>query len=91
MISSLILPIEHDLLLVVDPLKESTYSSVVTFDSVQIAFTIAILNDLDMLAVDVQNAYMNATMKEHCCMTDGLEWGMSNLNSPILVIFAVYG
>ncbi len=40
-----------------DPPKESTYSSVVSRDSVRIAFTLAALNDLDILAADVQNAY----------------------------------
>ena len=63
-----------------DPPEESTYSSVVTWDSVQIAFTLVTLNDLDVLAVDVQNAYLNAQKKECCYMTTGLEWGMSNLN-----------
>ena len=51
----------------------------VTWDSAGIAFTIATLNDLDVLAADVQNAYLNAPMKEHCYMTARLEWGMSNL------------
>ena len=56
-----------------DSPKESTYSSVVTWDSVQIAFTIAALNDLDMSAAAVQNAYMNTPTKEHWYMTSGLE------------------
>ena len=73
------------------PPKELTYSSVVTWHSVQNAFTIAALNDLGMLAVDVQNAYLNAPTKECCCMTASLEWGMSNLNQPILIIHVIYG
>ena len=44
--------------------SESTYSSVVSRDSVRIAFTLAALNDLDVLAADVQNAYLNAPTKE---------------------------
>ena len=74
-----------------DPSNESTYSTVVPQDSVQIAFLIATLNDLDVLAVDVQNAYLNAPMKECFYMTVGLEWGMSNLNQPILIIHVIYG
>ena len=56
----------------------------------RIAFTIDALNDLDVLAVDVQNAYLNTPMKQHCYTTAGLEWGMSNLEQPILIIHAIY-
>jgi hypothetical protein len=45
---------------------ESVYSSVVSRDSVRIAFTIAALNDLEVLAADVQNAYLNAPTNERC-------------------------
>ena len=41
-----------------------TYSSVVSRDSVRIAFTIAALNDLDILAADVGNAYLCAKPRE---------------------------
>jgi hypothetical protein len=44
------------------PLKESTYSSVVLRDSIRIVFTLAALNDLDVLSVDVQGTYLNAPM-----------------------------
>ena len=37
-----------------------TYSSVVSRDSVRIALTIAALNDLYILACDIQNAYLMA-------------------------------
>ena len=37
-----------------DPPKESTYSSVVSRDSIRIAFTLEALNDLDVLSADVQ-------------------------------------
>ena len=63
----------------------------ITWDSMRIAFSIAALNDLDMLAADVLIAYLNASTKECCYMTPGLEWGMSNLNQPILIIHAIYG
>ena len=43
-----------------DPPKESTYSSVVSRDSVRLFFLLAALNDVDVLACDVQNAYINA-------------------------------
>jgi hypothetical protein len=47
-----------------DPLKESVYSSVVSRDSVRLAFLIAALNELEILSADIQNAYLNATTKE---------------------------
>jgi hypothetical protein len=36
------------------------YASVVSCDSVQIAFLLAALNNLKALSADVQNAYLNA-------------------------------
>jgi hypothetical protein len=47
-----------------DPPKESVYSSIVSRDSVHLAFLIAALNDLEILSADVQNAYLNAPLKE---------------------------
>jgi hypothetical protein len=44
--------------------KESVFSSVVSRDSVRIALTIASLNNLEVLAADVQTAYWNAPTNE---------------------------
>jgi hypothetical protein len=74
-----------------DPPKDSVYSSVVSRDSVRIAFTIAALNDLDILAGDVQNAYLNAPTKERCYTTAGLEFGPDNKGRPVLIVRALYG
>jgi hypothetical protein len=52
-----------------DPLKESVYSSVVSRDSVHLAFLIAALNDLEILSADIQNAYLNAPTKERIYTT----------------------
>ena len=41
-----------------------TYSSVVPRDTVRIALTIAALNGFDILACDIQNAYLTAVCKE---------------------------
>jgi hypothetical protein len=41
-----------------------TYSSVVSRDSVRLAFLIAALNSLDLQACDVGNAYLNAECRE---------------------------
>ena len=42
----------------------STYSSVVSKDSVRIAVRIVALNDLDILSYDIQNAYLTAVCRE---------------------------
>jgi hypothetical protein len=39
-----------------DPPKELVYSSIVSHDSVHLAFLIAALNDLEIMSADVQNA-----------------------------------
>ena len=60
-----------------DPPKESVYSSIISKDSVRIILTLVALNDLDILAVDVQNAYLNVLTKEKVYMMAGLEFGPS--------------
>lgn len=74
-----------------DPPKESVYSSVVSRDSIRIAFTVAALNGLDILAADVQNAYLNAPTKEKVYTTAGLEFGPDNVGRPVLIVRALYG
>jgi hypothetical protein len=37
-----------------------TYSSVVSCDSIRLAFLIGALNDLDIMSCDLENAYLNA-------------------------------
>ena len=74
-----------------DPPKESTYSSVVSRDSIRIAFTVAALNDLDVLSADVQGAYLNAPTKEKVYTTAGLEFGADKVGRPVLIVRALYG
>ena len=74
-----------------DPPKESIYSSVVTRDSVRIAFMLAALNDLDVLSADVQNAYLNALTNEKVYTTAGPEFGPANCGRPVLIVRALYG
>ena len=73
-----------------DPPVDSVYSSVVTRESVRILFTIAALNDLDVIGADVQNAYINAPTKEKVYTTTGPEFG-SNQGRPVLIVRALYG
>ena len=51
-----------------------TYSSVVSRDSVRIALTIAALNDLDILACYIQNAYLTALCRENIWTRAGPEF-----------------
>ena len=74
-----------------DPSTESVFSSVVTRDSVRIAFTYAALNGLDILAADVQNAYLNAPTKEKCWFKAGLEFGADLVGTPVKIVRALYG
>ena len=56
--------------------SSSTYLSVVTRESVRIAFLIAGLNDLDVLACDIGKAYLNAPCREKVWFEAGAEFGL---------------
>jgi hypothetical protein len=73
-----------------DPPKESTYSSVVSRDSVRLFFLLAALNDVDVLACDIQNAYINAETKEKIWFHGGDEMG-SDKGKVIVIVRALYG
>ena len=51
-----------------------TYSSVVSRDSVRIALTIAALNGLQIMACDIQNAYLTADCREKIWTVGGPEF-----------------
>ncbi|MGH7974027.1 MAG: reverse transcriptase domain-containing protein [bacterium] len=75
---------------VTDPPATITYSSVVSRDSVRIAFLIAALNDLDVLVADIGNAYLNASTIEKVYTTAGKEFG-SKAGYSVLIVRALYG
>jgi hypothetical protein len=52
-----------------------TYSTVVSRDSVQIILTIAALNGLEVLGVDVQNVFLTAPCKEKVWLVAGPGFG----------------
>ena len=74
-----------------DPPKESVYSSIVSRENVRLFFLIAALNDLDVLASDVQNVYLNAGTKEQNWFVAGLEFGLNNVGKPLQIVKALYG
>eukprot|EP00934_Nitzschia_sp_Nitz4_P008349 Nitzschia sp. Nitz4//scaffold712_size1567//12//1007//NITZ4_009323-RA/size1567-processed-gene-0.1-mRNA-1//-1//CDS//3329557200//8339//frame0 len=67
-----------------------TYSSVVTRESVRIALTIAALNDVDILACDIQNAYLTAPCRKKIFTRAGPEFG-SKEGKIMIVKMALYG
>jgi len=67
-----------------DP-NTTTYSSIVSRESVQIAFLITALNNLDIFAVDIGNAYLNAPCCKRIWTTAGKEFG-SNEGSIMLIV-----
>jgi hypothetical protein len=52
-----------------------TYSSVVSRDSVRIAFLTAALNDVNVMTCDIGNAYLNAPCRERIWFVAGPEFG----------------
>lgn len=71
------------------PVK-STYAGVVSRESVRIAFTYAALNDLEVMAADIQNAYLQAPISEKYWTTCGREFG-EDCGKKALVVRALYG
>jgi hypothetical protein len=68
-----------------------TYSSVVSRESVRIAFMAAALNGLDILAADAQNAYLNADCRESVYTIAGPEFGAARQGLRVLIVQALYG
>jgi hypothetical protein len=75
----------------IDTPSQLTYSSVVTRDSVRIAFLITALNELDVLAADIGNAYLQAPVREKVLTTAGPEFGPNNVGRTVIIVKAMYG
>ena len=57
----------------------STYAGVVSRESVRIAFTYAALNNLDVWAADIQNAYLQPPSSQKHYIVCGAEFGLENV------------
>ena len=66
------------------------FSSVVSINSVRISLTIASLNNLDILACDIQNAHLTALFREKIGIFAGPEFGEEEV-TLVLVKMALYG
>ena len=73
-----------------DPPTYMTYSTVVSRESVRIAFLIAALNNLNVLAGDIQNAYLNTPTTEKLYFEAGPEWG-ADQGRLVIIVRALYG
>ncbi len=73
-----------------DPPTSLTYSSVVSRDSVRLGFLLAALNDVDLISVDIGNAYLQATTKEKVYTIAGPEFGEFQGHN-MLIVRALYG
>jgi hypothetical protein len=71
-----------------DTLVVMTYPSVVSRDSVQIGFMLAALKGLDVMACDLENAYLNAPCIEKIWFKGGLECG-SDKGKVYVVVHAL--
>ena len=67
-----------------------TYSSVVSRDSVRLGMLIASLNDLELFACDLENAYLNAPCKEKIWFEGGPECG-EDAGAVCVLVRALYG
>ena len=74
-----------------DPASTITYSSIISRDSIRIAFLLATLNDVDLLPTDIVNAYLNAPTRERVYTTTGLEFGAKLQGQPVMIVCALYG
>ena len=69
----------------------STYAGVVSRESVRIALTYAALNDVDICAADIRNAYLQAPSSQKHYVICGAEFGLENMGKKALIIRALYG
>ena len=74
-----------------DPPSSITYASVVSRESVRIAFLLAALNGLDVLAGDIGNAYLNAPVRERIFIVCGAEFGPEFKGRKAKIVKALYG
>ena len=69
----------------------SAYAGVVSRESVRIALTYAALNDLDVCASDILNAYLQAPASEKYYTICGPEFGSENIGKVAIITRALYG
>jgi len=74
-----------------NPPVSSTYASVVARDTIRILFTIAALNDFDIMSADIKNAFVQAPVAEKVYTILGPEFGKERKGKVSIIIRALYG
>jgi Reverse transcriptase (RNA-dependent DNA polymerase) len=74
-----------------EPPSALTYASVVSRESIRIGLLIAALNDIDVFAADIQNAYLTSPCEEKIYTILGPEFGPHRQGRKALVVRALYG
>jgi Reverse transcriptase (RNA-dependent DNA polymerase) len=74
-----------------EPMKDITFASVVSRDSIQIAFLVAALNDLEILSADISGAYLNVKAAEKVYTLAGKEFGLEKEGRVVVISHALYG
>ena len=67
------------------------YASVLSRESVRIALTFSVLNDIEVKISDIQNVYLNAPCLEKMWTTLGSEFDPGLIGKKALVFRALYG
>jgi hypothetical protein len=73
------------------PPEEDVYSGVVSIESVRLALFLAGLNDMQVCAADIGNAYLHAKTKEHIYTKAGPEFGSELEGKYLLIDKGLYG
>jgi hypothetical protein len=74
-----------------DPPATITYASVVSRESVRIAFTVAALNGHDIMAADIMNAYLTSPCDEQIWTILGPEFGPELNGRRAIIVRSLYG
>jgi Reverse transcriptase (RNA-dependent DNA polymerase) len=74
-----------------EPPAAITYASVVSRESVRLGLMIAALNDLSILAADIQNAYLTSPCQEKIYTILSPEFGPNRQGRKALVVRVLYG
>ena len=69
----------------------STFSVVVSRESIRIALTYSELNDLPVFCADIQNAYLQAPFSEKHCIICGPNFGLENEDRIAIICRTLYG
>lgn len=71
--------------------ENSSYAGVVSKESIRILLTHAALHDVEVLAADIRNAYLQAPSSEKHYIICGPEFGVENAGCVALIRRALYG